>query len=192
MRKIAAILMLMLVQGCLQEQFDDESSIAFTEGPQIELVRSISGLDEDGQNAAIAEVERVAEGNFGITGALLRYEPVLIDPSDIIVGDLSQPNAIANTFEITLFGDVSYVATGTKFRPLDINNQASWQGVLNGGEAGKVSMSIHSGDTWPPSLVVRVDADPEFYLLLATDNVPYVYVAAEIDVEHVRSQKFSR
>ena len=183
MNRIVGTLILLASQGCVQESSDDNLTTDDSEEPLVELVRSVSALNDVQRIAAVAEVDKTVEGNFDISWGLLRYEPVLIDPSAVIVGDLARPGAIAREFQISIFGDVSYTVSQTEFDPLNTNHFARMKGVLNGGGAGKIRMGIQSGLEWPPSLLIRIDAPPRFYLLLATDNIPYVYVAAEFDVE---------
>ena len=145
--------------------------------------------DKDLRNAAIAEVETTVVANFGINRGILRYEPVLIEAGDIIIGDLSQPDAFAKEFQLSFLGDVSFTATETKFRPLDINNQANWHGVLDDGDSGTVEMTIHAGDVGSPLLSIRVNAPPYYFLLFPLDTMPNVYVAAEADVAYRRTIK---
>jgi len=192
MKQIVAVVTLLSAQGCVQEDSIDYSSTEYALEPPVEIVTPITGLSQDEQDLAIEEVARITEGRFADSGALLRYEPVLIDPADIIIGDLSQQGAVADRFMISLFGDVSFDVIESRFRPLDINNQASWQGTLKSDDGGKVSMFIQSGEVWPPSLVIRIHAYPKGYTLIATDNLPYVYAAVEIDVERLDRHRHSR
>ena len=184
------------VSGAPQENVDSDigeadpkPEVGIRNAPNIALVRSIFDVDEDVRNAAIAETEKFVVANFGIDRGLLRYEPVLIESTDIIVGDLSQSDAIAKKFQLSFLGDVSITATETQFRPLDVNNQASWSGVLDGGDSGTIQMSIQAPDVGSPYLIIRIDAPPYYYLLVPLDNMPNVYVAGEANLAFRRTMK---
>ena len=163
--------------------------VAVAAAPSIELVSSIFLGDQDIRNEAIAEAEKVVEATFGIGRGVLRYEPVLIDSSEIIIGDLSQPGAIAKEFKLSFLSNVSFKATETEFKPLDVNNQALWRGVLDEGDGGTIEMTIHAGGFGSPSLSIRLNAPPYYFLLFPLDNMPNVYVAAEANVAYRRAMK---
>lgn len=155
--------------------------------PLIELVSSIYTADKDVRDAAIAAAETHVVANFGINKGVLRYEAVLIEPDDIIVGDLSQPDAFAKEFRISFLSGVSFTATETEFRPLDINNQASWRGVLDGGSSGTIEMTINAGYVGNPYLSIRLNAPPNYYFLSPLDDMRNIYVAAEANIAYRRS-----
>jgi len=155
--------------------------------PRIELVRSIYTADKDVRDAAIAEAETHVVANYGVNKGILRYETVLIEPDDIIVGDLSQPDAFAKEFHISFLGNVSFMATETEFSPPDINNQASWRGVLDGGNSGTIEMTIHAYYVGNPYLSIRLNAPPNYYFLFPLDGMRNIYVAAEANVAYRRS-----
>lgn len=166
---------------------EPEVNIESDDLSEIELVRSLYDADRDFREAAIAEADRFVLANFGRDRGFLRWESVWIEPNDLIVGDLSLQDAIAKEFQISIFSGVSYKATETAYHPLDVNNAASWRGVLDGGESGTVEMSIMKGDD-EASLIIRMRGPAGYFLIVQTE-MPNVYVAAEADLAYRRSMK---
>jgi len=156
--------------------------------PDVELVRSIFNANKDKRNEAILEAETVVAANFGIGRGILRFEPVLLNPRDIIIGSLSEPGALRKTFQLTIFEGLSFTATETEFKTLDINNQAVWRGIVSSSDlSGTIEMTIHASNNGNQSLSIRVNTPPYYFILFPLDTMPDVYVAAEANVQYRRN-----
>ena len=146
---------------------------------RLELIVPIYETDRDFRDRALAEADRFVTNNFGYDRGILRWEAIRIDADDLLVKDFANQDAIAKEFHISLFSDISFKATETKYSPQKANNMAVWKGVLDDGASGTIQMTIMKG-TDRTSLLIRIHGPAGDFFITETE-VPHVYVAAQAD-----------
>lgn len=109
--------------------------------------------------------------------SMLRWRPVVIEPSAILTDGYLQDGAVPKTFTISPFPDIKYSVTETKYAIRETTESVSWVGTIAGAERGRVEMKIVGGVD-NPTFVIRIFADNRIISITPT-NMQKVYVAVE-------------
>ncbi len=152
--------------------------LALSPGEPKEIIRSLSDADRDFRDLALAEVERYIRDFDADGDSVLRWESVWIDEGDLIAGSLLDAGAVATEFRISPFPQLSFKATQTEYRVWEVNNQASWHGVLDDGSAGSIHVTIQSDEQGRPLFLFRLRT-AQHDIAVAPTNVYGVYIAMD-------------
>lgn len=124
-----------------------------------EVVQSLDDADRDFREAAIAEAERFVLELDPDGTAISRWQPVRIRADDFLSGDFLDGESMANEFYISPFPDMSFEATMLDKSVDPVNSNAYWQGELDGGGSGSVTISTLMDDAGYPVFYVRMNVN---------------------------------
>ena len=155
----------------------DDSPNSHNNQPLVEVVTSIYNQDLAYRDIAQRVADEMIEHHE--TSRYRRWEPVRIDPSQIIDGSYLKHGAIPRSLSIAPFTDASFVVDQTDYTIFSENDGAIWEGKIRGFNYGKVVISI-SGGIETPSLDIGIYTDQNRIHVFPTD-VATVYIAIEID-----------
>jgi hypothetical protein len=155
----------------------DDSPNSHNNQPLVEIVTSIYEQDPTYRDMAQRVVEEMVKHHE--TSRYLRWEPVRIEPSQIIDGSYLKDGAIPRSLAIAPFRDARFVVDQTNYTIYSENDGAIWEGEIRGFNYGKVIITIGGGiDT--PSLEIGIYSHQNRIHVFPTD-VATVYIAIEID-----------
>jgi len=160
------------------------------------VVRKLDGRPNDHDNLPLVEVvtsiykqdlayrvmaQRVAEEmiEHHETSRYLRWEPVRIDPLQMINGSYLRDGALPRSLSIKPFTDANFVVDQTDYTVYSEDDGAVWEGMIRGVKYGKVIITI-SGGLETPSFDIGIYTHQHRIRVLPTD-VATVYIAIEID-----------
>jgi len=106
----------------------------------------------------------------------LRWEPISIEPIDILTGDFLVDGTMPSSISVSPFADVSVVADQERYLIMEASNSAIWSGKIRGSENGRVEISIVDVDG--PVFTVRFRNYSSAISLLQSET-PNFYVAIE-------------
>ena len=158
------------------------SATETTVAPVNLTITSVYGVDRDLRDAAVSEAEKIMDGFSEHSAGVVRWEPVIVDSSSIVIGDFLSSDGVAEEFTISPFTDVTFTAEKTDYRSRAHSRSATWEGELtddSNRSNGTVVMTMQSGRA-KPVLILKMRTETRSYVLLATD-IPDAYVSIEMD-----------
>lgn len=160
-----------------------DGNVRNTQDPK-ELISSIYDFGPDYRDLATRVVEDTIQHYD--PSSYVRWSPVRIEPLSYLNWSYLEEDALPNAISITLFPDVSYVATQTEYQIFSDSEGAIWYGSIHGSEDGRVEITIVGGAR-NPSFVIRVIDHPNLYQVFPTD-APNVYMVVEPNPNQILSE----
>jgi len=154
------------------------ASLMLSSSEPKEILRSLDDADRGFRDSALAEVERYIQDFDADGNSVLRWQPVWIDEGDLVAGNHLDEGAVASEFRISPFPQLSFKATQTEYRVWEVNNQASWHGVLDDGDAGSIHVTVQSDEQGRPVFLFRLRTEQHDIAVAAT-NVYGAYIAMD-------------
>ena len=166
-----------------QEQYSATAPLETTS--ETEIIESIYTQDLD----YIHQAHSVAEEALRHTApeAILRWEPVYIDPRKIVAGSFTGEDSSADsripreTIQISPFQDVSFHVSMRKFE--DAGWGAAWVGDIKNGDGGTVTIYFAPDEENRMTILAYIETDRGNINLAPTSSYGH-YVAVEMNPTH--------
>jgi len=164
-------------EGFIESGIDSENQFAAEDLSSPQLVRSIHESDKGVREAAQHAAENFVK-NFEV-GQLLRWEPVRISPYEFLNGSYLKQGSVPRMFEISLFRNLNFVVSETKYEISEHIAAATWTGVIGGNQDSRVEIGIVGGID-QPGFLIKIAIGTQRFSVQPTDTRD-IYVAMEIN-----------